>query len=118
AGGDLYQDIATQTSSRLQHMQKAAGHFPSHFVQLDSESLLARIVGAGTLRVNSFHHQAVRQVAYGFRTSAVAADGVVEAIEQVDAPFVVGVQWHPERMTQDPHRARLFQAFVEAAGEW
>lgn len=63
-------------------------------------SLLEQILGQQELWVNSFHHQAVGEVAGQANLSAWAADGVVEAIELPDAPFVLGVQWHPEKMTQ------------------
>ena len=80
-------------------------------------SLLEQILGQQELWVNSFHHQAVGEVAGQANLSAWAADGVVEAIELPDAPFVLGVQWHPEKMTQagDEASRRLFEAFAEAA---
>ena len=64
---------------------------------------------------NSFHHQAVKEVAAGFTASAWAADGVVEGIEAPDHRFALGVQWHPEGMFATDARAReLFAAFVKA----
>jgi putative glutamine amidotransferase len=64
---------------------------------------------------NSRHHQAVKDVAPGFAVTARARDGVIEAIERVDVPFIVGVQWHPESLTAtDPQMLALFEAFVAA----
>ena len=66
--------------------------------------------------MNSFHHQAVRKLAPGFIASATAKDGVIEALESVRHPFVLGVQWHPEHLVQtDAISRRLFEAFVQAA---
>jgi putative glutamine amidotransferase len=66
--------------------------------------------------VNSFHHQAIEQTAAGFQVSAVAPDGVIEAIELPGNQFAVGVQWHPESLIKfDPGMFALFEAFVRAA---
>jgi putative glutamine amidotransferase len=67
------------------------------------------------VQTNSRHHQAVKNIAPGFVVSARTVDGVIEGIEKVGAPFVVGVQWHPENMVAgDPLMRALFQAFVQA----
>jgi len=77
---------------------------------------LAEITGHGTLGVNTFHHQSVKDVPPGFRATATAPDGGIEAIEAEDSPWCVGVQWHPEGMAPvaETHQA-LFDAFVGAA---
>lgn len=117
AGGTLYQDIPSQLPGALKHSQKGPRWAASHAVTLAPDSRLAELFGTTALRVNSYHHQAVKDVAPGFRAAATAPDGVVEAIEKVDGPFVVGVQWHPELMVQrEPMHQALFAAFVEAAG--
>lgn len=99
-GGSLYQDIFSQ-------VQGCLGHYPEHQpvdtlfheVDLKKDSRLAGIFKADTIRVNSFHHQAVKTVADGFRATAVARDNIIEAIEfQGDVP-AMGVQWHPEDLT-------------------
>lgn len=115
AGGDLYQDIPSQYPEALKHMQQAPAWYGTHKVRLAPGSVLARLYGCTELRVNTFHHQAVRQVAPGFRVAAWAEDGLVEAIESAGPAFVVGVQWHPETMWEkDDRQARLFKAFVAA----
>ncbi len=98
AGGDLYQDLYQGTGTSLQHRQNVPGWHGTHEIQIEPGSLLHRIVEAERLRVNSFHHQAVRRVASGFIASAKANDGVIEAIEARGPGFALGVQWHPERM--------------------
>jgi len=126
-GGTLIQDIeaAFPDGDVLAHRQKAPAYSPTHDLRVLEDSLLAGIFGhcpgSGPVRVNSFHHQAVDEAAPGYRVSARAPDGIVEAIEPEDGAdgprFVLGVQWHPERMeARHAHAARLFTAFVAACG--
>ena len=69
-------------------------------------------------RVNSFHHQAIREVADCFAVSALSGDdNVIEAVELPGDRFVVGVQWHPEELTEYPEAQKLFNRFVEAAAK-
>lgn len=115
AGGTLYQDIGDRAG--VQHCQKAPRNYPIHRVRLVEESLLGRITGEKEIRVNSFHHQAVKTVKGGMVISAYAADGIPEAVELPGHPFAVGVQWHPEWLVNRfPHARRLFAAFIHAAG--
>ncbi|MFZ5923821.1 MAG: gamma-glutamyl-gamma-aminobutyrate hydrolase family protein, partial [Bacillota bacterium] len=82
----------------------------------ERHSKLAGMVGAGEVLVNSFHHQAVRDLAPGFIVSARATDGVIEGIESTHDLFVVGVQWHPESMTDVyPAMLEIFATFVAEA---
>ena len=90
--------------------------FPWHTVRVLGHTRLGDLLGEGFLAVNSFHHQAVERPAPGFRVSAVAADGVVEALESCRHRFVLAVQWHPEALDH-PASHRLFQALVAAARE-
>lgn len=116
AGGDMFQDLYQQREGLLQHMQKAPRSHLSHSVEVAEGSLLYRIAGNSTVKVNSFHHQAVRKVAPGFIACATAKDGVIEGVESVRHPFVLGVQWHPEHLVKtDAISRRLFKAFVQAA---
>ncbi|MGV3487506.1 MAG: gamma-glutamyl-gamma-aminobutyrate hydrolase family protein [Tuberibacillus sp.] len=116
AGGDMYQDVYSQNSDRplLQHQQHAPRSHGSHFVTVENNSLLHQIMGEERFKVNSFHHQTVRRPGNGFRVTAVASDGLVEAIECIDHPFAVGVQWHPECLleTNDAYSMKLFAAFI------
>jgi putative glutamine amidotransferase len=114
-GGDMYQDLLAQKASVIQHAQKARRSHASHTIQIHEQSLLYSILGKTSVKVNSFHHQAVRMVAPGLKVSAKAADGVVEAIESETQEFVLGVQWHPECMAHTADDAqKLFDAFVDA----
>lgn len=120
AGGDLWQDLPSQYPGALVHKEPDEDRDRRrllHPVTLSPDSLTGRLLDCRELPVNSIHHQAVRRVAPGFRVVATAPDGVVEAIESTEAPFVLGVQWHPEELWED-HRthARLFAAFCRAAG--
>lgn len=115
-GGSLIQDIASQLESPLAHRQKAPATRLSHAVQVTPKSLLRRIMGRVRLLVNSSHHQSVRRVAPPLVMSALAPDGVIEAIESRTHPFLLGVQWHPEFLYERYrlHR-KLFDAFLKAA---
>lgn len=116
-GGTLLQFIPEDVPGALRHEDAAAAteEAPQHPVRLEAETLLRRVLGAETVVVNSFHHQAVGKLAPGFRVAARSPEGIVEAIEREDHPFYIGVQWHPERMPESPLSARLLRAFVDAA---
>ncbi len=116
-GGSLVQDLKSQVAAAIRHEQRLDKRKPSHEITVEPGSRLAAILGqAGPLWVNSYHHQAVRRLPDGFRVSAKAPDGVVEAMEATDPRhgFVVGVQWHPESLWRgDEPSRRLFLALVE-----
>ncbi|MGA8941901.1 MAG: gamma-glutamyl-gamma-aminobutyrate hydrolase family protein [Thermoactinomyces sp.] len=114
-GGDMYQDILSQKQTMLQHSQRAPRNHASHTITIMENTLLHSIYGKGLTKVNSFHHQAVRNIKPPFQISAVAKDGIIEAFESSEHEFVLGVQWHPEEMVQkDTDAIKLFQAFVYA----
>ncbi len=115
-GGSLYQDIPAQIPKPLEHRQSAPATTLSHSVTVASGSLLRKIVRAATMRVNSSHHQSVKNVARSLIASAVAPDGIVEAIESPTQRFFLGIQWHPEFLFERHRLHRhLFQAFLLAA---
>jgi putative glutamine amidotransferase len=92
----------------------------AHEIWIEKDSLLSRLmrerlVEADTCEVNSRHHQAVRAVAGGFKVSATAPDGVIEAIEDPSTRFCLGVQWHPENFWRTGEFRPLFEGFLEAA---
>lgn len=106
-----------------QHVPDAVGHEghgggTMQAYSVEEDSLLARSAGVGSIEGKSYHHQAVAQIGEGLRVVAKADDGTVEAVEATDRPWLVGVQWHPERTPDDPATRRLFRRFVEAAGEY
>lgn len=116
-GGTLFQDIPSQVHHPLNHRQKTKAIHLSHPVTVMPKSLLRKIVGGRALMVNSSHHQSVKKVAPSLVASAVAPDGIVEAIESPAQRFLLAVQWHPEFLFER-HTAhkRLFKALVKAAG--
>lgn len=114
-GGTLYQDVSQISGSYVQHSQKAKPYAATHTVDIIPNSRLHGLFARDSLITNSFHHQAVHVLAPGFRVSAQAKDGVVEAIEKKGDLFVLGVQWHPELMVDHyPEMLWLFQEFVAA----
>ena len=119
AGGSLIQDIPSQVTDAIGHFPRGMDmHLLYHRVKLESGSRVHEIFGTTDLRVNSFHHQAVKAVAPGFRVTARSADGVIEAIELPDKRFMVGIQWHPETLTAGHSQfLNLFKAFVAACAE-
>lgn len=114
--GTLYQDIFSQAKDKklVAHSQKAPFWYPTHSIELEKESHIAKIFGKSQTRVNSWHHQAIKALAPGFKITAKAEDGIIEAIEHQEKKFVLGVQWHPEMMWQkDPESLKIFQYFIE-----
>ncbi len=114
-GGTLLQHIPDSVESALEHEQTTPRDQASHTISLVPGTLLARIAGTTTMRVNSAHHQAVRAPGRFAVVNATAPDGVIEGIEDARYGFCLGVQWHPEFLI-DPADALIFQAFVQAAG--
>lgn len=116
-GGNLYQDIARQVDGSINHSQKAAKSVTTHTVTVASGTRLAEVLRKKKVWVNGRHHQAIKAPAPGLVVSATAADGVIEAVEDISKRFVIGVQWHPEgTWKNDLNSKRLFKAFVAAAG--
>lgn len=112
-GGDLYQDIKP-----FEHLPHNDHWAKVHTVTVRRGTLLSCILGQDTVLVNSQHHQAVDRVAPGFTLAALSEDGIVEAIEKPDARFCLGVQWHPEWLSDaDPAMQGLFDAFVNACSK-
>lgn len=116
-GGTLIQHIPDSVQNALAHEQPNPRTEPGHSVVVKEDTLLHRILGTDHLAVNSAHHQAVAKPAPGSIVSALAEDGVIEAIEWPDYPFCLGVQWHPE-YDVTPYDSKIFAAFVKAARDY
>lgn len=115
-GGTLIQDISSQIPTSISHQPSFPATKPAHVIEVVPQTLMRRIAGRATIEVNSSHHQSVKKLAPQLVTSAVAPDGVIEAIESCSHPFYLGVQWHPECLySNNPIQKRLFQALVKAA---
>jgi putative glutamine amidotransferase len=121
AGGSLYQDIKLQHEGAIKHDYfSVSGNHPrdllAHEVRVRPDSRLGTILGKETVAVNSLHHQGIRRLAPGLAATAHAPDGLIEGVEGDNGRFLVGVQWHPEELTEkDPTMRRLFATFIEAA---
>jgi len=113
--GTLIIDIPSDYDTIIAHRQEG-----KHMVDVVEGTLLSEIIGLDRGLINSRHHQAVEMVAPGFRASAFAPDGIIEAIEPVDRgehPFILGLQWHPEYMIREsdsPFTLPIAHSFMEA----
>jgi len=122
-GGSLVQDIPAQVPGAAEHRLAIPPHQSfdlAHEIWMESDSLLGRLMkervpDSDACQVNSRHHQAIKTVAAGFKVSATAPDGVIEAIEDPAARFCLGVQWHPENFWRTGEFRPLFEGFVDAA---
>lgn len=116
-GGSLWQDLTYMENIEVRHMQGNMPDQTTHLVDVEEGSKLYEMMGREKyVMVNTYHHQAVRELGEGFRVTATSADGVVEAIENDDYPFYVGVQWHPEMLHQSvPIMNNLFSGLIEAS---
>ena len=119
-GGTLYQDLPSQKEGLvlLGHRQQTPKWQPTHEVEVDGASTVAELMGTDELKVNSYHHQAIKDLASGLVAVARSPDGVIEAAESSDLSerWLVGVQWHVEAMREaGPEHRNLFEAHVLAA---
>jgi putative glutamine amidotransferase len=112
-GGTLYLHLPEELPRAMPH-RDPTGAPHRHTVKIEPGTRIEEIYGGEEIRVNSCHHQAVRQIAPGFRAAAVAPDGVIEAVETTDPEwFCIGVQWHPEADTATALDLQLFECFVQ-----
>lgn len=116
-GGTLYQDLSYRKELTLKHMQGHTPALPTHSMEVEADSKLAEILGKTEFRVNSFHHQLIKDVAPDLKAVATAPDGVVEGIENKKGN-VIAVQWHPEMLHRNSDVAfmnNLFKFVVDNA---
>ncbi|MCR4843033.1 MAG: gamma-glutamyl-gamma-aminobutyrate hydrolase family protein [Eubacterium sp.] len=114
-GGTLYQDLPIQHPSETEHHQSPPYHVPVHNVTVLDGTPLRECLGVGGLRVNSYHHQAVRELSGELEAMAVSEDGLIEAVHKPGHRFLWAVQWHPEfSYKTDEGSRRIFEAFVGA----
>lgn len=115
-GGSLYQDIPVQLAGALAHRQAEPYEETCHEVDIIEGSLLHKTIGASRLRVNSIHHQGVKSLGSGLTASAIAPDGLIEAVEKPGNRLYLGVQWHPEYLWRRDERAgKIFGLLVDQA---
>jgi putative glutamine amidotransferase len=114
-GGTLIRDIASETSTTIQHSWKQAPYLKRHDVAIEPRTKLADLVGTNTLSTNSAHHQAVDQPAAAVQVSSRCTDGIIESYEVRNYPFGLGIQWHPEYLIAEAPHLNLFKGLVRAA---
>jgi len=114
-GGTLYQDLPSEYENAIEHHMDPPYEKVAHKVNVYDGSKLAEIIGPGMHEVNSYHHQAVKDISPSVTKMAISEDGLVEAIEIKNHRFAIAVQWHPEfsyEVSKDS--ISLIQAFVDA----
>lgn len=116
-GGTLYQDLSQIEGCYIKHVQESKPDTAGHSVEIVKGTKLYSILGEKII-TNSFHHQAIKDLAPGFKVAARSKDGVIEAIEK-DEGFVIGIQWHPEMMAGKDNKLMLniFKTFVEISSK-
>ncbi|MGC2233387.1 MAG: gamma-glutamyl-gamma-aminobutyrate hydrolase family protein, partial [Candidatus Acidiferrum sp.] len=119
-GGTLIQDVHAELGTSTPHRKKDLSPEPKddpiHGAKFEPESRLAALASGERAKINSSHHQAIAKPGKNLRITAHSTDGVIEGVEWTgDSNWVVGVQWHPERMFGDVFSERLFRDFVAAA---
>lgn len=119
-GGTLFTHLPDQHPSAVVHDYPGEDGLTArttllHPVRIEEGSHIGQILGEPILKVNSLHHQGIKEVAPSLKAAAFAPDGIVEAVELPEHPFAIAVQWHPEWLTDQEPIRRLFKAFVDAA---
>ncbi|GFI62568.1 putative glutamine amidotransferase [Clostridiales bacterium] len=112
-GGNLYQDLPSEKSCGISHQMKPPYDRTEHKVKIFEDTWLYEILGTNQTGVNSYHHQAIKDVGKGLMAMAESDDGIIEAVEAVDKRFIKAVQWHPEYMADEASK-KLFSSFVKA----
>ena len=125
AGGTLYQDLGEQCTGSMKHDYfpfGGSGHtrdYLAHEIRIAEGTRLAGTFGRTSVKVNSMHHQGVRELGQGLVATAWAPDGLVEGLEGASDAYLVAVQWHPESLTEcDECAGKLFAEFIEAAADY
>ena len=116
-GGTLYTHINDQFDNKIQHdsNREHSRDYLAHEVKVDEDTRLAEILGEPIVKVNSWHHQGVKDIPPILKVTAHSSDGLVEGMEIPTHPYAIAVQWHPEWMPEDPAMRNLFTTFVEAS---
>ncbi len=118
AGGSLYQDLGSINVSE-HFVATSPKYHVVHDIKLRKNSRINMILKEDTLNVNSYHHQAIKDVSNMFEVAATTDEGVIEAIETKEDRFVMGVQWHPEMLvTRHKEHLEIFESFINACAEF
>jgi putative glutamine amidotransferase len=117
-GGTLWQDLHVEGVVREPH-DRDPRDFLAHGLEIEPDTMLARVAGATRIQVNSLHHQAIREPGRGLRVVARSSDGLIEGVEASGHRFAIGIQCHPEELVRtEQWAARLFSALVEEARQF
>ena len=115
-GATFYRDVGKETETTIDHLNERPADQTAHDIKITPDSLLHRITGKEEMAVNTAHGEAIRTLPDGINITAVAPDGVIEAIELPEYRFALGVQWHPEFfLTKGDANRAIIEAFIEAA---
>ncbi len=114
-GGSLYQDLASQFDTTINHRNKPAEFPYVHDIKIVENTLLSSLLNKEKIKINSFHHQAIKYLAKDLQVCAIAEDNIIEAVSMPTKKFILAVQWHPEYAFEfDSDNLALFRAFVAA----
>jgi putative glutamine amidotransferase len=116
-GGSLIQFLPEQKAECLEHRYLKDKGICRHDIKLDTDSQLGRAIGKSAVSVNTYHKQAVNKIGKGLRIIATAPDGVIEAFEDPTMPLFAAVQWHPERLIDEPEHLAPFKLLVKKSAE-
>ncbi len=116
-GGSLIQFLPDQKADAMEHRYQKEKGPARHQIKLDTSSQLGAAIGKSDVSVNTYHKQAVNKLGQGLRVIATAPDGVIEAFEDPSFPLFAAVQWHPERLTDEPEHLAPFKLLVTKAAQ-
>lgn len=112
-GGDLYQDIPSEFNTQILHKQPQGKYETSHEVKVSPDTPLCKIINNNRIVVNSFHHQAIKNLATDLKPMAISDDGIIEAVYAINHPYLMGYQWHPERLIDTEASSKfIFSDFI------
>jgi putative glutamine amidotransferase len=114
-GGSLHQFLPDVPRPNAIEHRRLGDVIPRHPIRIEPDSLLHQAVGKGEVLANSYHKQAIGRLGRGLRVVATAPDGVIEGVEDPTYPLLLGVQWHPERLYDEPDHLALFSLLARAA---
>jgi len=116
-GGSLIQFLPEQHDTEIEHRRLPDKEPGRHPIKLDTSSQLGRAIGKGDVSVNTYHKQAVKEIGRGLKIIATAPDGIIEAFEDPTLPLFAAVQWHPERLIDEPEHLAPFKLLVEKSSQ-
>ena len=117
-GGTLYQDLKKKKKETILHVQRYRRDYLAHDIEIYKDTALYDLLDGDSARINTMHHQVIKDLGEGLKVSAVAPDGLIEAIENEDAS-ILAVQWHPEELLEvAPNMNNIFTHFIDKAKKY